>query len=198
MPARFGRSLPAAAVTVLLLAAGPAAATIVARLDLPELTRSSNLIVHGRVLRHWSAWDAAHRFIWTHYVVEVTESLKGAPAPAVTVTEPGGAVGPDLLRVAGAPEYSDREEVVVFLRRTPLGYWRSTGWGQGKYTVMLAPDGSRRVRTNLAGLSLAAPPAARGTRPALASPVPGRLDGMRLNEFKRLVRAQVAGKEALR
>jgi hypothetical protein len=197
MPVYSRRAAATAAIAVVLLVA-PALATVVARLDLPELTRSSGLIVHGRVLRRWSAWDAAHRFIWTHYAVEVTESIKGAPAATVTISEPGGVVGRDMLRVAGAPEYADREEVVVFLRRTAVGYWRSTGWGQGKYTVARAADGSRRIRSNLAGISLAAPPT-RGSRPALEAPSPlRRLNGMQLDQFKRLVRSHIARTEVVR
>jgi hypothetical protein len=186
-----------AAAAILLLTA-PSQATVVARLDLSELARSSDFIVHGRVIRHYSAWDSGHRFIWTHYVVEVSESLKGTPGATVTVSEPGGTAGSDTLTVAGAPRYADREEVVVFLRRTPVGYLRSTGWGQGKYSVRRAADGSERILTNLGGLSLAAPPG-RGTRPALeAAPPLGRLNGMTLGEFKRLVRSQVARTEVER
>jgi hypothetical protein len=194
----FSRRSAATATLAAVLLAVPSLATVVARLDLPELTRSSGLIIHGHVLRHWSEWDAAHRFIWTHYVVEVVESIKGTPAATVTVSEPGGSVGRDMLRVAGAPQYADREEVVVFLRRTALGYWRSTGWGQGRYTVTRAADGSRRIRSNLAGISLAAPPS-RGNRPALEVQSPLlRLNGMPLDEFKRLVRSHLARTEVTR
>lgn len=156
-------------------------ATIVPRLDLHELVRSSELIVHGRVLRHWSDWDRAHRFIWTHYLLEVTESPKGRPARTITISEPGGAAGGLTMRIASVPEYSDGEEVVVFLERTPIGYWRCRGWGQGKYTVVRSADGSKRIRTNLAGLAFTGRPGASA---------PGGLAGMELGSFKRLVRRE--------
>ena len=170
---------------LLLLLPYLALATIVPRLDLQQLARSSELIVHGRVLRHWSDWDRAHQFIWTHYLLQVTEPLKGRLSAAITVSEPGGAVAGTRMRVPSLPEYADGEEVVVFLERTPLGYWRCRGWGQGKYTVV-AREGVKCIRTNLRGLAFADRPGASASG---LSPLE-RLGGMEFGEFKRLVRKE--------
>ncbi len=187
-----------AALVALVFWAAPAGATVVPRLDLPELTRSSDLIVHGRVVRHWSAWDSTGRFIWTHYTLEVAEALKGRPAASITISEPGGTVGRESMQIAGAPQYADREEVVLFLSRTPIGYLRANGWGQGRYTVVSAPDGSRRIRTDPGGIALAAPPGRSGRMAAANAPALSRLNGMALEDFKRLVRSEVARPEVTR
>ena len=85
------------------------------------------------------------------------------------------------MRIAAVPEYSDGEEVVVFLERTPIGYWRCHGWGQGKYTVVQSAGGAKRIRTNLAGLAFTGRP---------GQSTLDRLAGMELGSFKRLVRRE--------
>ena len=52
------------------------------------------------------------------------------------------------MRFSGALEYSVGEEAIVFLYRTPIGYLRATGSGQGKYKV----TAETRVRANVKGL----------------------------------------------
>ncbi len=120
-------------VAIAWLAAASLGATTVPRRDLPELARGSALIVHGRILRQWCAWDPEHRFIWTHSRVAVYEMLKGAPHRTVTISEPGGTLDGLSMQVSGAVRFDNNEEVVVFLRDTPLHYWRVYGWSQGKY-----------------------------------------------------------------
>jgi hypothetical protein len=77
--------------------------------------------------------------------------------------------------VAGATLYNQGEEVVLFLRRTPVGYLRAAGNGQGKFTITPA----RRLRANIRGIELVGE--AHGARP----------DGMPLDQFKLSVRRAV-------
>src|ERR1017187_8733227 len=79
MPAIPRKAFATAAAVVVLLLSNPAPATVVPRLDLPDLVHTSELILHGRIVRHWSDWDQAHQFIWTRYLLEVQEALKGHP-----------------------------------------------------------------------------------------------------------------------
>lgn len=123
----------------LLLASAAAAsagrATLVPRLDFEALNAQADSIVHARVTRSWSEWDAERRFIWTHYELAVHEVLKGNAVRAMIVSEPGGALDGRTLRVAGAVRFRPGEELVLFLYRTPIGYMRTVGWGQGKFSV---------------------------------------------------------------
>ena len=108
------------------------------------MVRSSESIVHARVVRHWSAWDPSHRFIWTHYEMEVQDRLKGGVATR-TISEPGGSTDGMVMKVEGVPEHRDGEEMVVFLHRTPIGYWRCYGLAQGKFTVQQTNSCPKRV-----------------------------------------------------
>jgi hypothetical protein len=153
-------------------------ATLVPSLSLRELIDQSELIVHGRVTRSWSAWDDAHKYIWTHHQIEVVDSMRGAPGASVVASEPGGRVDGLNMAASGAVAYAPGEEAILFLYRTPIGYLRSTGLGQGKYTV--SSDG--RVHANLRGLELV-------KRDASSSGVSlSTLDGLTLSDFKARVR----------
>lgn len=182
---------PVAAIAVLLFSI-PSAATTVPRLELGELVHSAELIVHGRIVSRSSAWDPSHRFLWTHYVLLVTDALKGHPSRRLTVSEPGGAADGVIMKIAGVPEYSDGEEVVVFLHCTPIGYWRAYGLGQGKYTVSRSAAGQARIHSSLPGLVLAESPATPALRRSAAKYPLTRLNGMTLAEFREAILREVA------
>src|SRR5690242_7831380 len=120
---------------LLLFAAAAAQAALVPAMGLDDLIANSQAIVHGRVMRSWSAWDGAHKFIWTHHMIAVIDPLRGVAPGYVVASEPGGEVGGVGMRITGAVEYAAGEEAILFLYRTPVGYWRVTGHGQGKYSV---------------------------------------------------------------
>ena len=132
-------------LAVALAVAGSVAATVVVRLTLEELVERSEVVVHGRCLRTWAAWDAERRFIWTHNEIQVLDRWKGAAGAAVVVSELGGIVGDIGMAVDGVPQYQAGEEMVLFLSRTPNGYWRTRGLGQGKHEVQVDSRGGRRV-----------------------------------------------------
>ena len=136
------------ALTCLLMCVS-AQAAIVPSLSVQELVDQSEIIVHGRVLRSWTAWDSARKYIWTHHEIEIIDPIRGAGLAPIVVSEPGGALDGIEMRFSGALPYSPGEETVVFLYRTPIGYLRARGFGQGKYTV----TAGSRVRTNLRGAS---------------------------------------------
>ncbi len=170
-----------AAGVAVSMAAGVLFATVVPRYSLRELVESSEVIAEGRVAESWTAWDASHKYIWTHYRVKVTDALKGASADVV-ISEPGGTLEGIELKIADAVRYSPGEDIVVFARRMPNGYWRTTGYGQGKFTVRAG-----RVENRGVGLTLAKPPAFG--QAARAEAVVQSLNGLPLEEFKRRVRA---------
>lgn len=182
-----------ATAVLALMQASPVDAAVVPRLDLADLVQSSEVIVQARVTRQWSGWDQEHRFIWTHYSLQVSDVLKGKPPLALTLSEPGGTVGGQGMAVADVTRYANQEEVVVFLHRTPIGYWRPYGWGQGKYTVRQSAEGGKRIYTNVGGMALVDRRAAKGQQSASAASPLRRLDGMALGEFKQLVRTLANG-----
>lgn len=135
-----------AGVALLSIATPPLAATVVLRQNLEQLTHGSETVVHGQVVKTWTAWDPGRTAIWTHYEIQVAEAWKGVPGHSVVISEPGGELDGLRMAVPGAPQYHVGEQVVVFAVRTPVGYLRTCGWGQGRYLV--SADG--RVRPDLA------------------------------------------------
>jgi hypothetical protein len=135
-------------IPFIILSISQAGATSVPALSFEELTDHSQFIVAGEVTRSWTAWDAEHKFIWTHHELKVLSSQKGAASATAVVSEPGGVVGDRGMAIAGSVAYHEGDQVVVFLERMPNGYLRTTGWGQGKFTLdkagMLHADSGTR------------------------------------------------------
>jgi hypothetical protein len=84
--------------------------------DVGQLTRRADLVVHGSVTARSTVWIG--RVIYTVYDVLVQETLKGAPRTSVSVAVVGGARGNVRLTVPGAPDLQNGEQLVVFA--TPL------------------------------------------------------------------------------
>ena len=171
-------------------------ATLVPRMSVEQMIDDSALIVHGTVLRSWSGWDRARQFIWTHYELQVSDMIKGLPSVKLVVSEPGGIIGETAMQIAGAPRYEVGEEVVLFLNRTPIGYLRSSGWGQGKFGVSSLGGAGPVVRSAVAGVSFVE---AQGEQPPglkkARTPV-GSFSGLALAEFKTRLRTLIRARAA--
>src|SRR5947209_1168176 len=120
-------------------------AAAIPRLSLQALVAQSGAIVEGQVVRSWAAMDSENRFIWTHYEIKVSNTLKGRPKASVVVSEPGGTLNGVSLLVPGSTHYDVGEKVSAFLYRTPIGYWRTTNYGQGKFPIPADPRVARIV-----------------------------------------------------
>src|SRR3954452_6393568 len=119
-------------VTNILLPAVLSAALVPAT-SLEALVARSPLIVEGRIGTSWMSWDPSRRHIWTHYRVEPIKTVRGS-GEGVVVSEPGGRIGEVEETVSGSVPYAAGEHVFLFLFRTLIGYWRTTGGSQGKLT----------------------------------------------------------------
>jgi hypothetical protein len=163
-----------------------ARATSVARLSFEELTDQSELVVSGQINRSWAEWDAEHKYIWTHYELSVSGTLKGSAGATVTLSEPGGIVGDKGMNVAGAVGYQQGEKVVVFLQRMPNGYLRTAGWSQGKFRV--DQDGKLHGDASAMGLELV------GANARAATPLRS-LEGLSVAQLRGLVSARAGRKQ---
>jgi hypothetical protein len=165
-----------------LLMLRAASATSVPQLSFEQLTDTSDLIATGSVTQSWTAWDAEHKYIWTHYQLSVSSVKKGAAGSSVEFAEPGGAVDGVGMAIAGSVSYRTGENVLIFLQRMPNGYLRTTGWGQGKYSI----DGAGRLRAaaSLRGLEIV------DGKSAAAAPVRS-LDGMTVTEASQRIADRV-------
>ena len=172
------------------LAAPPARASVVAEMDLAELCRAADAVIHGTVVSAESAWE--NGAIVTRSTVTVWRSLKGAARGQVVVRTLGGAVGGIGQRASGEAALAPGEEVLLFLEAAGSEL-RPVGMAQGAFRVGRDPKtGAKAARRDLDGLAVARPgrrglevgPAARG------APVP--LDDL-LRRIERLVAAPAPG-----
>ena len=169
---------------LVLLVALPAWATLVPTMSVEEMIDESAIVVHGKVWRTWTAWDNERQFIWTHHEILVADTLKGATDGKVVISEPGGTVGEQSMSIAGAPRYRVGEEVILLAYRTPIGYFRTCGWGQGTFSVQAGASGAKLVHANRLGVQLVEP-LSKGAQGARARGRPAKvLDGLTLDEFK--------------
>jgi hypothetical protein len=160
---------------------------------LEEMTGEAQFVVHGKVTRKWSAWDGGGQLIWTHYQLQLEETLKGEASGSLIVSEPGGTVGDQGMSIAGTPEYAVGDEVVLLVWQTPIGYLRTSGWGQGKFTVSAAKGSSTKIvhaSLQARGRELveAKPDGSRGIET-----LPSALDGLPLHEFMGRLRLLLQG-----
>lgn len=159
-----------------------ASATSMLRVDVDELTRSSDAIVRGKVKKKESRWSQDGMRIFTEVQVAVEEALKGKKEAVVYVYQPGGVVGEIGQKVSGLASFEAGEEVVLFLTRRGPAY-QVTAMGQGKYRVERSSDGkSAFVIPERLDDALVLD---RRTR----QPVRRRGDPLALEELKREIRA---------
>jgi hypothetical protein len=179
---RTHHALAGLALTLTLL--GSISATTLASLSFDDLTDKSELVIAGTVTSSWVAWDAEHKYIWTHYQVSVDSTLKGRAAGSIEIAELGGIIQDTGMSVVGTVSYQIGEDAVIFLSRQPNGYLRTTGWGQGKYIL----DANHRLHgdASLRQVELVRTPGA----PVAVSSIRS-LDGMSLSEIAQRVAARV-------
>ena len=122
---------------VVILACPVARATVLQRLYLDDMAEKSVVVVHSTVLGSRAEWNASRSSIWTVYTVRAHRYLKGFLGETFEFREPGGIVGNVGMNVAGAPEFSTDEEVLLFL------------WTDGRsrrYQCIGLEQGALRVR----------------------------------------------------
>jgi hypothetical protein len=164
------------------------------QLTLEKLVSQSDTIVAGHVVRAWAAMDSENRFIWTHYEINVGDVLKGPPQTSVVIGEPGGTLNGVSLPVPGSTSYTVGEEVSVFLYRTPIGYLRTTNYGQGKFVISADHRLDSSHAMNIAGAVIAADAYRSATGTSVET-----LDGTTWSDFRsRVARVVAAQKEARR
>ena len=108
--------------------------------DVAELTRRADLVVHGLVTGRSTTWVG--RVIYTLYDVSVLETLKGAPRTSVSVAVVGGARGNVRLTVPGAPDLQNGEQLVVFARTLQGATFTPVGTFDGVISVLPGNGGA--------------------------------------------------------
>ena len=127
---------------LLLLAAFAASATTIVMPSDEQLVAKSPVIVEGTVLRS-VAVDRGEGSIWTETTLRVDRLIKGQAAGTITIAEMGGVVGERFTKIYGAPEYTEGERVLVFVRPENNGQYRTVDLFIGKFTEEHTIGGQR-------------------------------------------------------
>jgi hypothetical protein len=135
-----------------LAAAAHTTATVLLPADFTTVVTESEVIVHGRVTGVTSMLAGPRRTIESLVTLEVIDGLKGVSTRALTFRVPNGQVGRYRRILVGAPEFTEGDEVFVFLEGRAPAVPTLFGLSQGVYRVARA--GGRTV--------VAAPVMARG------------------------------------
>jgi hypothetical protein len=138
----------------LCLCATPVRATVLQRLDLDTLTRHAEVVVHATVREVFTHHAPGSRAIVTTTTLDVRSLLKGdprtVPLRGLRLTQPGGTLDGQVVRIPGVPVFAVGQEVVLFLQRLPDGRWGVVGYEQGRFSVERDASGKplavRRVR----------------------------------------------------
>ena len=143
-------------VALVVVCSASLRAMVVVPADFGEMVAASQTIVHGRVVEVRSYETAGRRTIESLITVQVVEAIKGdsgSAGPAgsgrhVYFKLPGGQVGRYRRVMAGAPQCSPGDEVVLFLKGTAPAVPMPFGVAQGIYRVSRDASGRATVRPN--------------------------------------------------
>jgi hypothetical protein len=135
------KSLETLTVVVLLvaLAASLSVATQIEYVSPRQMGDESALVARGKVSEVRSFWNAERTKIFTETTIMLDETYKGQGGASVRVLQLGGDVGTIRMHVHGSLSWRDGEEVLLFLDRMDTGYFRVTGFSQGKFEIERDP-----------------------------------------------------------
>ena len=144
-----------AAIAILSVGTRQAISSTFISADVSMLSRASEAVIQGRVVDVRSDWNDDHSMIFTHVTLHVTRTLKGIHRNAVIIRVPGGTVGDLTTVMVGAPRFTVKQEVVVFLAPWDDGVAGVMGYEQGLSEVRRDARGNARLGGGAAdGLSL--------------------------------------------
>jgi hypothetical protein len=129
----------------LVAAAGllPLQAATLQQLSLDQMIQQSTGIVRGKVQLSGSAFRGS--LIYTHYQVQVSETLKGTPATSLDVAVLGGMTNGVRQNFAGAPALTSGQEYILFLWTSKTGLTQIIGLSQGLFATMSNSAGQAMV-----------------------------------------------------
>ncbi len=132
----------------MLLFVLPLSATVLLKMNMEELTTSSEEIVQGKVKEITSQWNEKKTLIYSEIKIEVKERIKGEKErKEIVIRQLGGKVGDIRLKVIGMPVFEEEEEVIIFLKKDKkqLKKFYVTGLSQGKFAVKEEKVGRKNI-----------------------------------------------------
>lgn len=121
------------------LCVGPLQSATLERLSLDDMIRESTAIVRGTIAGSHTTQQGP--LIYTHYTLQVSESLKGSPQATVDFVVPGGVANNIRQTFAGAPEFHQGGNYVLFLWTGSSGLTHIIGLTQGIFSLSPGASG---------------------------------------------------------
>jgi len=140
-------------------------ATVIRPIEFNALVARAHAIAYGRVVDLRARYRDDRMKVETVVTVEVGSYLKGDLGKEVTFVVPGGTMGRYRTMAVGAPQFSEGEEVVVFLTAQGPAIPRILGLNQGVFRVAVdSRTGERTIaRVPRPGLNANRQPIVRGS-----------------------------------
>ena len=111
----------------------PVRGTTLEQLSLKDMILKSTAIVHAKVTGSYTALRGQD--VYTHYQLQVSETLKPGGTQAIDVAVPGGSAQGLRQLVAGAPAIAIGGDYVFFLWTSRSGLTQVIGLSQGLYRM---------------------------------------------------------------
>jgi hypothetical protein len=129
---RFRHHVPVLVLgLVAVMAAGSAMASTFLKVDIQDLRKMSEAVVHGKVLEVRSAWNPEGTMIFTEAAIQVKGRLYGQADDLLVIRTVGGTVDGYTVEMGGAPRFTEGEEIVAFIGRWDDGAPMVAGYAEG-------------------------------------------------------------------
>jgi len=126
-------------------------AMVVLPAEFNEMVSASQTIVQGRIIDVRSYETAGRRTIESLVTVQVVDAIKGQPGTIAYFKLPGGQVGRYRRVMVGVPQFTQGDEVVLFLKGSAPAVPMPFGLTQGVYRVNRDVSGRVVVMPAIAG-----------------------------------------------
>jgi hypothetical protein len=136
---------------VLFLLVPSAWATVFQPLNDRQLADRSEAVVVATV-RDAASRVRADGYVVTDYRLDVEETIKGAPATSIIVSEIGGKAGQRFTFISDSAAYTPGERVMAFLKKRADGTYFTTSMGMGKFSFTRNATGDAVVTRNVSEL----------------------------------------------
>lgn len=146
MAGRIWSSGTAAIAVLIATAIAPAArATTLAPLTIEQMTDGATWIVEGQIGDVWTEIDSETGRVWTRAALEVTDVWKGpSEVTSLVIDSEGGTSGAITTTISARAQFSEGEDVFVFLDVVRGGRLVPVAKFLGKYTIRRAAGETRK------------------------------------------------------
>ncbi|MBV9070420.1 MAG: DUF4214 domain-containing protein [Acidobacteria bacterium] len=138
-------------IAILCLLASAASATVFQPVSDRQLVDRSDAVVIATV-REAASRLRTDGYVVTDYRFDVEQTLKGAAAGTITVSEIGGVAGSRFTFISDSASYTPGERAMVFLKKRGDGTYFTTSMAMGKFSFTRTARGESVVTRDVSEL----------------------------------------------